>query len=549
MRLTLNERGQFIWWSDGNAEATIIAQEAGLAQSIPATRKAGFPVYFTDIPYAVLHLVNFADDAAKAALHQHALDYAASTATEASLDIPVPPGRVPRPFQRAGVAYAASRKNVLFGDAPGLGKTVQAILLANLKGYTRVLVVCPATVRLHWQKFVREWSTIPRVLAYPILKSSDGVHPRANYVITSYEVARDGLWPVLMSYEWDLIIIDEAHYLKTIDSQRTRALFGGGQKQYAGGGIASRCGQIVCLTGTPLPNRPREGYTLARALDWSAIDWQSFPSFKSRYNPGGTELNITAKGKVSRFVWEGVGRLPELNARLRCHFMVRRLKEDVLKDLPPKEYELTYVETTGAILRALRAERLLEIDRDELANNSFSFDGGEVATVRRMMGEAMVPGAIEHCRMVLDGMDDKLVVFAYHTSVIDALVQGLKDYGPLVIDGRTPAKKRTGDHSIVETFKFDASRRAMIMQINTAPGVDGMQDVAEQCVFAEPDWVPGNNEQCIDRLHRMGQTGSVLAQFLVAKDSVAEYILSKAIDKAHVVHQVLDATPLKGVSP
>jgi SWI/SNF-related matrix-associated actin-dependent regulator of chromatin subfamily A-like protein 1 len=550
MRLTLNERGQFIWWSDGRPEATAIAQEAGLACSLPATKKYGFPVYFTDVPYAVLHLREFADDAARAALADLSGQWEASVATDADISIPCPSGRAPRPFQRASIAYGADRKNVLFGDAPGLGKTVQAILLANLKGYTRVLVVCPATVRLHWQKFVREWSTIPKVLAYPVLKSSDGIHPKAHYVITSYEVARDGLWPVIMGYEWDLLIIDEGHYLKTPDSLRTRALFGGGVKQFANGGIASRCGQIAILTGTPLPNRPREAFTITKALDWSTIDWQSYASFKSRYNPGGTQVTVSpSTGKVSRFVWEGVGRLPELNARLRAHFMVRRLKEEVLKDLPPKEYELTYVETTGAILRALRAERLLDIDRDELANNSFSFDGGQVATVRRMMGEAMTPGAIEHCRMVLDGMDDKLVIFAYHQSVIDVLMDGLKHYGVVKIDGRTPHTKRIGgQHSAVETFKHNPDVRVIIIQIITAPGIDGLQDVANQCVFAEPDWVPGNNEQCIDRLHRMGQEGSVLAQFLVAKDSLAEYILSKAIDKAHITHQVLDATPIQKVS-
>lgn len=545
MRLTSNERGQFIWWSDGRPEATTIAQEAGLAKSIPASRKAGSDVFFTDIPYAVLHLRNFADAPTSALLAGLAAEWDASMATDASFDIPTNAGRVPRPFQRASVLYASTRKNVLFGDAPGLGKTVQAILLANLKGYTRVLVICPATVRLHWQKFIREWSTIPRVLAYPVLKSSDGVHPKAHYVITSYEVARDGLWPVLMGYDWDLLIIDEAHYLKTPDSLRTRALFGGGAKQYANGGLADRAGQIAALTGTPLPNRPREGYTIARALAWDAIDWATFATFKSRFNPGATETSIEPSGKIKRYSWEGVGRLPELNARLRTSFMVRRLKEDVLKDLPAKEYELTYVETTGAILRALRAERLLDIDPEELANNSFSFDGGEVATVRRMMGEAMAPGAIEHCRTVLDGSDEKLVIFSYHQNVMDVIKQGLHNYGVLTIDSRVPMTRRTGgQHSMVELFRNNPDYRVIIIQIGTAVGIDGLQDVASQCVFAEPDWVPGNNEQCLDRLHRMGQAGSVLAQFLVAKDSLAEYILSRAIDKAHVTHQVLDAKPI-----
>lgn len=548
MKLTY-ANGQFIWWGDGknDANATAIAHDAGLTHSITASRRHGVNVWFTEVPYAVLHLRNFADAEALSQLQPLNAAWEASAATSSTLDIPSPSGRVPRPFQRASVEYAASRKNVLIGDAPGLGKTIQAILVANLKGYKRVLVVCPATVRLHWQKFVREWSTIPNVLAYPVLKSSDGVHPKANYVITSFEVARDGLWSVLMGYEWDLIIIDEAHYLKTPDSGRTRALFGGGAKQYKDGGISARASQIIALTGTPLPNRPREGFTIAKALDWESIDWMNFETFKERFNPGGQSITVNpGTGKLTRHVWEHVGRLPEMNARMRCNFMVRRLKEDVLQDLPPKEYELTYVETTGAILRALRQEHLLNIDADDLINNGFGFDGGEIATVRRIMGEAMVPAAVEHCKMVLDGGVDKLVVAYYHRSVGDVLENGLKQYGVLKIDGNTPVKKRQGgQHSMVEMFKHDPDRHVFLLQLITAPGIDGLQEVSDHIVFAEPDWVFGNNEQVIDRLHRMGQQGSVLGQFLVAKGSLAEYILGKSIDKGQTVSKVLDALPIK----
>lgn len=550
MKLTLNENGQYVFWGQGDPTlAATLAQDAGLIHSTSASAKHGFPVYFTEIPYAILHLRQFADARAAKALEPFVVSWEASKATSSALDIPVPAGRVPRPFQRAFVAYASGRKNVLLGDAPGLGKTIQAILLANLKGYKRILVICPATVRLHWAKFVREWSTIPNVLAYPVLQSSDGIHPKAHYVITSYEVARDGLWSVLMGYEWDLVIIDEAHYLKTPDSGRTRALFGGGAKRFKEGGIVTRAGQILALTGTPLPNRPREAYTLARALDWESIDWLGFEGFKSRFNPGGQSVTVSpTTGKVSRYVWEHVGRLPELNARLRCNFMCRRLKEDVLHDLPPKEYELTYVETTGAILRALRQERLLDIDPDDLINNGFTFDGGQVATVRRQMGEAMVSQVIEHCKTLLDGGVDKLVIGAYHTSVIDTLLYMLRDYGVLAIDGRTPVRTRQGGKfSMVEQFRHNPEKRVIIVQILTAPGIDGLQDVASHTVLAEPDWVPGNNEQFIDRLHRMGQEGSVLAQFMVAKGSLAEYIIGKSIDKAHTTHKVLDALPIAKV--
>lgn len=445
------------------------------------------------------------------------------------------------PYQRAGVAYAANRRNVLFGDAPGLGKTIEAIALANYRGATRILVVCPANVRRQWEKQIRAWSTIPRCLPYLVGKSSDGVHPKAHYVIVSYEIARDSLWDVLMRSRWDMVIIDEAHYLKTTDAARTRALFGGGEGRYSGGGICKRADSVVALTGTPLPNRPRECYTLARALDFDSIDWASEATFRERFNPSGLEITYRPDGTQRRHAWEYTGRLPELNARLRCGFMVRRLKEDVLKNLPPKRYELTYVDSTFAIQKALQAERLLDIDPDEMINNGFVFDG-QVSTVRRLMGDAMAPAAVEHVDMLLNGGLEKVVVYYHHTSVGDYLAQHLARHGVVRVDGSTPQARRSGGPgTAVDSFVHDPRKRIFLGQAQAVGvGTDGLQDATDWCVFAEPDWVPGNNEQCVDRLHRMGQTGSVQAQFLVAQGSLAERILGKSIDKARVTSTVLD---------
>lgn len=537
MLLTVRD-GTFLFGSSGRqAEAESLAKVAGLDVSLPASRARGYPVFFTTEPCAVLHLWEHADAEAKSKLSKLRDAWTASSARDAQIVVPVPPGHALLPYQRAGVAYARSRRNVLFGDAPGLGKTIEAIALANLNGAQRVLVVCPANVRRQWHKQISAWSTIPKVLPYLVSKASDGVHPKAHYVIVSYELAREGLWSVLMGYRWDMVIIDEAHYLKTPDAARTRALFGGGEGRYRDGGICGRAAQTVALTGTPLPNRPRECYTLARALDWAAIDWMSNAEFRERFNPGGVEIN--AQGK--RFAWEYTGRLPELNARLRCNFMVRRLKEDVLKDLPPKRYELTYVDSTFDIQRALRAERMLDFDPDDLVNNGFVFDG-EISTVRMQMGEAMAPAAIEHVDMLMDGGAEKLVVFYHHRSVGDMLAEGLKSHGVIRVDGSTPQAKRSGGPgTAVDKFVHDPRYGIFLGQMGAVGvGTDGLQDVASHAVFAEADWVHGNNEQCVDRLHRWGQLGSVLAQMLVAQGSLAERILGKAIDKGRVVHTVLD---------
>lgn len=541
MLLTRNAAQDVYVWGGREAEVETLAKDAGLTLSTTASRSRGHNVYFTPEPHAVLHLWNHADEKARGALQPLRTEWERSNMSEApkGFHVPVPEFCELMPFQIAGVHYARDRANCLIGDAPGLGKTIQAIALANLRGCKRVLVVCPANVRPQWARQIKIWSTLPKVVVYPVFKSSDGVHPTANYVITSFEVARDGLWDTLRSYNWDLLVIDEGHYLKTPDAARTRALFGASRQskcRYAGsGGISERAEQIVALTGTPLPNRPRECFTLANALDPSSIDWMNFNTFKDRFNPGGSDRETGA-------TWEYVARLPELNARLRTSIMVRRLKEDVLHSLPAKRYEIVPVETSGQIALALHAEKMLDFDEEEMLRRSGGKIDGAISTVRRQMGEAMAPAVLEHCQVILDGGVEKLVVFAHHHSVLDVLQKGLNPYGCIRVDGNTSAKNKG---TAVEQFKHDPHKRVFLGQgQSVGTGTDGLQEVASHAVFAEASWVNGENEQQTDRLHRMGQQGSVLAQFMVAPGSLSERILGRAIAKGRNVHKVLDGAPV-----
>ena len=536
----IHRNNTFVLLGQGG-ETERVGKEAGLLYSTTGSLQERQHVFFTTEPHAVLHLWDVADEGARRLLAPLRAEWERSNLNVAppGFDVPVPEFCQMMPFQIAGVHYAKDRENTLIGDAPGLGKTIQAIALANLRGCRRVLVVCPANVRLQWAKQIKIWSTLPKPVVYPVLKASDGVHPTANYVVTSFEVARGTLWQTLRSYNWDLLVIDEAHYLKTPEANRTRALFGASARAtspYAGTrGISERAEQILALTGTPLPNRPKECFTLMSALDASSIDWMNFEQFKDRFNPSGRDDRTGA-------TWEYAGRLPELNARLRCNIMVRRLKEDVLKDLPPKRYELVPVETTLKIQMALQAERMLHFDEQEMLARSGGKIDGAISTVRREMGEALAPAALDHVRMLLEGGVEKLVVFAHHHSVLDFLNKGLASFGVLRVDGGTSV---AGKGRAVEQFVHNPRMRVFLGQSQAVgTGTDGLQDIATHAFFAEADWVFGNIEQCVDRLHRMGQRGSVLAQILTAPGSIAERIIGRAIAKGRTTAKVLDGQPL-----
>jgi SWI/SNF-related matrix-associated actin-dependent regulator 1 of chromatin subfamily A len=325
-----------------------------------------------------------------------------------------------------------------------------------------------------------------------------------------------------------MLIVDEIHFLKTEYSKRTVAVLGPGRD----GGLISRADRIIGLTGTPLPNRPRECFTIARALCYESIDWLSYEEFKYRFNPSGYV------GDNERHIKEAKGRLPELQSRLRCNFMIRRLKKDVLDDLPEKTYEFTYVEPNGAIKKALAREALLDFKVEELTD-PFAKIWGEIATVRREMGEAKIPRIIEHMKYLLDIVElEKVVIFCHHKSVMDGVKEGLEDYGVVEIRGGISPKKK---QQAVDEFVNNPKIRIFQGQLDASGfGVDGLQTVCSHAVIAEPAWTEGTNEQCVARLDRMNQKFSVLAQFLIVEGSFDERVLGVVLPKAQTTHATLD---------
>jgi len=508
-------------------------QEHGLNYSTTASTVDN-ACLFTDNLYAAM---TYAEAATPAAIKQfsHLLpELEASRLHAFDRKVKTPDGLDLYPFQKAGVDYVLRRPNALIGDSPGLGKTPMAIVAANEMEAENILIICPANIRLQWAKQIRAWSTMDgRPIIYPILKTSDGVHPRANWTIVSFDLLRsDPIWSALNERLFDLIVIDEAHYLKTPTSKRTAAVFGNANTE----GLHTRAGSILALTGTPLPNRPRECFTLAKALCWDSIDYMGWNEFCERFNP--VRSGTTKTGK--RYTDEKVGRLYELQNRLRSNFMVRRLKREVLDQLPEIQYDIVHVEETGDVKKALEAEKVLDIDPETFKAADVQALG-HISTVRLMMGLAKAPLVADYANMVMDGGEEKLVIFAWHLGVLDILESKLKKWGVVRVDGSTTTPRR---QMAVDKFVEDPDTKIFIGNLQSiGVGVDGLQKVCNRGLFAEVDWVPGNNfEQGVGRLERIGQSAGILIEFLVASGSLDEKILASALRKLKDIHNSLDET-------
>lgn len=523
------------------ADPETLMKEHGLDWSTSASTP-DTAVLFTREPYAAVAFWKYATPAAQHKLTFYQQEIDASWARESQAHIKVPEDEQLAPFQKAGVEYALRRSCTLFGDVPGLGKSPEAMAVCNEIGAKRVLILCPANIRLQWVKVIRRWTTLSYpYTVYPVLHGRHGVHPTANFTVVSYDLASSpAIWKALADGLYDVLVLDEAHYLKTIDAKRTRTVFGrhDGLEQLAEA-LFTRAGMILALTGTPLPNRPRECYTLARGMCFDAIDFMSEAGFRTRFNP--SIVKETDDGK--RYVDERTGRFGELQARLRTNMMVRREKYGEngvgyqlgMMDMP--SFDIIHVEETSEVKHALQAERMLDIDPED-------FEGidsqalGHVSVVRRMMGLAMAPLAAEYVDMLLDGGEEKILVFAHHIKVLDILCQRLAPWGVTRIDGSLSATEK--QHR-VDTWIKNPNLQVMIGNMQSmGTGTDGLQMVAHRAVFAEPDWVHGVNQQAVDRLDRGGQQAKVQADFLVAPGSYLEHILGSALRKHQTTHKALD---------
>ncbi len=410
-----------------------------------------------------------------------------------------------KPFQVGGALFLAQNPHALLADEPGLGKTIQAIAAAHLVGLSRVLVVCPASVRMGWRQELEEC----------------GAAGRSLWDVISYEQA---VKMPTAAHGYDGLILDEAHYLKTPDSKRTQAIFGPH-------GLARSSSLLArwCLTGTPVLNRPRELWPLLKNLHPDFAEMK-FSVFAQRYCGAyfnGREMDT-----------RGASNVDELRMRLGG-FMLRRTKEEVMTELPARIVTRVPVKLNDDAQRLLdRAEREI-LDREAMissAKENYSALG-DLSKMLHATGRAKIPATVSFIEDLLE-TEQKVVVFFKHTAVGEELADWLTDCGPITYQGGMSDADKKG---AIDRFRTLPEARVFLGQIQAAgTGINGLQEVASSVVFAELSWVPGEMSQAIDRLHRIGQkAGVVNAYILHAPGTMESAVLGAQNSKGAVVGQLM----------
>src|SRR3990167_241721 len=499
-------------------------------------------------------LAQYADESCKAELLSVGEAVEASKAMNSDISIPHPDGLEYRPFQKAGIAYAMGKRSALIADEMGLGKTIQALGTINADpAIKRVLVICPASLRINWEREARKW--LVRPFDFQII--SDGkstIELKENlFLVTNYDLVRKKeIRDQILSIDWDLMVMDESHKLKNPKAQQTKSVLGHKGKGETTEGIVSKAKRSLFLTGTPILNRPIELYPLLNGI--MPNEWGTFFGFAKRY----------CAAYQSKWGWDfsGASHLDELQDRLRANCMVRRLKKDVLTELPPKRRQIVELPTNGAS-KAVEAERKkwssIEEDlsqlRDELdlahaAGNPEEYEKAvkrlrdaskvaftEISILRHETALAKLPKVVEHLEELLEN-GQKIVLFAHHHDVIEGIQSALaeREIHSVVLTGQTSPVDR---QVAVDSFQNNENVQIFVGSIGAA-GVGITLTASSTVVFAELDWVPGNVTQAEDRCHRIGQSESVLVQHLVLDGSLDARMAKALVEKQEIADMALD---------
>jgi|GEM_PF-1120125 len=490
----------------------------------------------------------------------------ASKASHADIIVPAPDGLQYRQFQLAGIQYLMEHDNAILGDEMGLGKTIQIIGLTNADpSISSVLVVCPATLRLNWKREFERWST--RGLKVEVVETKNQQVTDAHIVVTSYDLL-EAHQAQFSELEWDLVVVDESHYAKNKRTKRSSALLGvpreaaksrliKAHKELFGDfdswkyrmavldqklasdpnlkaeldamvrtGMQSR--RTIFVSGTPIPNRPVELWPILERVDPSGLG-RNFRAYTDRY----CGAYSTDWGRDTN----GASNLDELQIRLRQTCLIRRLKSDVLVELPAKTHQLIEIPPTGKLAKLVKQEHALDAKikktkAEQLTGSSALFT--ELSKVRHALAVAKIPAILDHIKATLDSCP-KLVVMAHHHDVIIAIREEFPD--AVVITGETG----TSDRQVaVDRFQSVADCRLFIGSI-TAAGTGITLTAASTVIFAEQDWVPGTMQQAEDRLHRIGQPAAVLVQHLVVDGSLDAQMAQTLCAKSAVIAEALDS--------
>jgi len=420
------------------------------------------------------------------------------------------------PFQRAGVRYALDRRRTFIADEQGLGKTVQSLATLEADAAFPAVVVCPASMKLMWERESLKW--LPwRSVEVLSGRASDSWTPsasEADIVVLNYDILEAHV-DRLISLGARAVVFDESHYVKNPHAGRTKAAL-----ELAG--ALPPDALRLALTGTPILNRAEELVTQLRVLD-RLKEFGSGARLSRRFRSAGSDdrlhWNLRAIGYVRRTKKQV---LPQLPAKRRdtvplilANEQEYRLAEsDVIAWL--QTLPLDFKTIDAKVAAALRSEQLVRL------NN-----------LRQLAAVGKLPTALNWIEDFL-ASGEPLVVFADHVQIQQAVLECFPGSAHIMGADSAEARQRA-----IDDFQRDEGPQLIVCSLRA--GSQGITLTrASNVAFMELDWTPARHDQAEDRLHRIGQEDSVTAWYLMAPNTIDESMAEVLERKRTLIDAVTD---------
>ena len=454
--------------------------------------------------------------------------------------------------QKEGISFLKDKKKAILADEMGLGKTRQAILAAEGK----TLVVCPASLKINWQREIRQ--VFPDATVQ-IIDSKNDIYLNSDWDIINYDILEkrsENLKTINERKSYGTLILDEAHYIKG-KSIRASVIVGGKVKKkdgsiLSGVGLAGMIERVYALTGTPLLNRPVEMFNLLTAIGHPLGGRGRRSHFVRTFCGGFTRMIF---GRGGRPIWivdeSGSSNLGELRKQL-AGWMLRRKKEDVL-DLPEKmvsvmptemskEYRTEYKDAWNRYLLFLEEIRA---DEDRMTNAILARHLIEIGKLKQVCSLSKTDRIVGDIRGAVES-GEKVIVFSQYTKTIQRIAEELRagksgrdaapKIGTVTLTGQDDQDAR---QKAVDAFQNDENTKVFVANIK-AGGVGITLTKASIVMFADMEWSPELHRQAEDRAHRIGQTGTVNVYYYIAQNTIDEKIVDILNRKKNVADQVID---------
>jgi len=424
--------------------------------------------------------------------------------------------RPPLPHQKEAIQKLVENKKFILADDMGLGKTTTTIIAALEANAKKVLIICPATLKINWKREIENYSDKSIYIA-----EGKNFSTESDYVIINYDIIKNFHDPKkkeesqILLANFDLVIIDEAHYIKNGQAQRTKLI----------NDFVKNIDRLWLLTGTPMTSRPMDYFNLLSLVDspvsknWLAYAVRYCSGYQ--FNTGGRKIwNVT-----------GASNLEELRDRT-SGTILRRLKENVL-DLPDKIITPIYLSLKSNLYKEVMGEYYDWYDKNPDESKSLTVQFSKLTKVRQIIADEKISQTIELAENIIE-QDKKVIIFCNFT---DSLNKIAEHFGKVAVklDGNSSQLQR---QNAVDQFQDNTKIKVFVGNLKAA-SVGITLTSAEVVIFNDISFLPSDMAQAEDRAYRYGQKNNVLVYYPIFQNTLEMIIYDVVNNKKKIIATVM----------